>query len=105
MHITSFLAVALSCVVVSTAAAERPEDRWNLSDLYPSVAAWSADAAILESKFKEFGDCRGHLDDSAQRFRSCLDLGSELRRRYARLSVYASERRAEDTGVSANLEL
>jgi oligoendopeptidase F len=95
----------LSCIALSTAAAERPEDRWNLSDLYPSVDAWNADAAILESKFKEFGECRGHLGDSARRFKFCLDLGSELRRRNARLTVYAGERRAEDTGVSASLEL
>lgn len=105
MHRGSFLALAFCCLGFSAAAAERPEDRWNLSDLYPSVAAWNADATILESKFKEFGDCRGHLGDSVQRFRACLDLSSELRRRYARLRVYASEQRAEDTGVSASLEL
>jgi oligoendopeptidase F len=39
--------------------------------------------------------------DSVQRFKSCLDLGAELRRRYARLRVYAGE--AEDTGVAATL--
>ncbi len=105
MHRTSVLAVTLFCAGVSAAAAERPEDRWNLADLYPSVAAWNADAAILQSRLKNFGDCRGHLGDSVQRFSSCLDLGSEIRRRYARLWVYASEQRAEDTGVSANLEL
>ena len=105
MHRTSVLALTLFCLGSSAAAAERPEDRWNLSDLYASVAAWNTDAAILESKLGEFGGCRGHLGDSALRFRSCLDLGSELRRRYARLRVYASEQRAEDTGVSAGLEL
>ncbi len=105
MHQRSVLIVTLFCLGISAAAAETPEDRWNLSDLYPSIAAWNADAAILESKLREFGDCRGHLGDTAQRFRSCFDLGSEIRRRYARLSVYASEQRAEDTGVSASLEL
>lgn len=105
MQKTSVLAVTLFCVGLSAAAAERPEDRWNLADLYPSVAAWNADAAILETKVKAFGDCRGHLGDSARRFRSCLDLASELRRRYARLRVYAGELRAEDTGVSASLDL
>ena len=105
MHRGSFLALTFCCLGFSAAAAERPEDRWNLSDLYPSVAAWNADAASLESKLKEFGDCRGHLGDSVRRFRSCLDLSSEIRKRDARLSVYASEQRAEDTGVSASLEL
>lgn len=105
MHRNSVLAVTLFCAGFSAAAADRPEDRWNLADLYPSVAAWNADASLLESKLKAFGDCRGHLGDSARRFRSCLDLASELRRRYARLRVYAGELRAEDTGVSASLDL
>lgn len=105
MHKSSVLALKFLCLGFSAAAAERPEDRWNLADLYPFVAAWNADAAILESKLKEFGGCRGRLGDSARRFRSCLDLSAELRKRYARLRVYAGEQRAEDTGVAAGLEL
>ena len=104
-HRRLFLALTFLFLGFSAAAADRPEDRWKLSDLYPSVAAWNADAAILESKLKEFGDCRGHLGDSVQRFRSCLDISAEIRRRYARLRVYSSEQRAEDTGVAASLEL
>jgi len=105
MHRRSVLAVSLFCVSVSAAAAERPEDRWNLSDLYPSVAAWNADVAILESKLKDFGACRGHLGDSVRRFRSCLELSSDINRRYGRLGVYAGEWRAEDTANSASHEL
>jgi oligoendopeptidase F len=105
MQTKAMLAVTLFSLGFSAAAAERPEDRWNLADLYPSVAAWNADAALLESKLKEFDACRGHLGDSAQRFKSCLDLSAELRRRYTRLGVYSGELHAEDTGVSANLEL
>src|SRR5450756_491641 len=37
MHRGSFLALAFCCLGFSAAAAERAEDRWNLSDLYPSV--------------------------------------------------------------------
>ena len=105
MRPISLLASALLCLSVAANAAERPEDRWNLADLYPSVAAWNADAEILDAKLKEFGACRGRLGESAQRFKSCLDLGSELRRRYTRLGVYAGELSAEDTGNPASLEL
>ncbi|MEK7361850.1 MAG: oligoendopeptidase F, partial [Pseudomonadota bacterium] len=105
MHKSPVLALTCLCLGFSAAAAERPEDRWNLADLYPSIAAWNADVAMLESRLKDFGDCRGHLGDSVQRFKSCLDLGAELRRRYARLRVYAGEQHAEDTGVAASLEL
>jgi len=105
MHIKAALVVAFAFLGFSAAAAERPEDRWNLADLYPSIAAWNADAAVLESKLKEFDNCRGHLGDSAVRLKSCLDLAAELRRRYTRLGVYSGELSAEDTGNAANLEL
>src|SRR2546427_1306692 len=79
-------------------AAERPEDRWNLADLYPSVNAWADDAARLEAQLKEFAACRGQLGDSARRLKACLDAKADFTKRYARLEVYASELFDEDTG-------
>ncbi|HYL89338.1 MAG TPA: oligoendopeptidase F [Burkholderiales bacterium] len=87
------------------AATERPEDRWNLSDMYPSVAAWQQDAAKLQSQLKSFGACRGHLGDSTVRLKSCLDAYSDFTKRYARLETYASELLSEDTGKPESLEL
>ena len=86
-------------------AAERPEDRWNLADLYPSVKAWADDAARLEAQLKEFAACRGRLGESARRFKTCLDAQADFTKRYARLEVYASELLAEDTGAPESLEL
>src|SRR6266516_3854123 len=87
------------------AATERPEDRWNLSDMYPTVAAWQQDAAKLEAQLKAFGACRGHLGDSTARLKSCLDAFSDFTKRYARLETYASELLSEDTGKAESLEL
>jgi oligoendopeptidase F len=86
-------------------AAERPGDRWNLADLYPSVRAWAEDAARLEAQLKEFTACRGRLGESARRFKTCLDAHADFTKRYARLEVYASELFAEDTGAPESLEL
>src|SRR5256885_7284256 len=86
-------------------AAERPEDRWNLADLYPSVNAWADDAARLEAPLKEFAACRGQLGESARRLKACLDARADFTKRYARLEVYASELFDEDTGLSESLEL
>ncbi|TMI41010.1 MAG: oligoendopeptidase F family protein, partial [Betaproteobacteria bacterium] len=86
-------------------AAERPEDRWNLADLYPSVNAWADDAARLEAQLKEFAACRGQLGDSARRLKACLDAKADFTKRYARLEVYASELFDEDTGLPDSLEL
>jgi oligoendopeptidase F len=81
-------------------AAERPQDRWSLADLYPDAQAWSADVTKTEAQLKQFASCRGHLGASAARFRQCLDLEYDLLKRYARVSTYAGELEAEDTGKS-----
>ncbi len=87
------------------AATERPEDHWNLSDMYPTVAAWQQDASKLESELKAFAACRGHLGDSTARLKSCLDAYADFTKRYARLETYASELLSEDTGKPESLEL
>ena len=92
------LAIPLLFLASSACAAERPQDRWNLGDLYPTVQGWDADVAKTEAELKRFATCRGHLGDSAKRFRQCLDLEYDLQKRYAKLAVYAGELEAEDTG-------
>jgi oligoendopeptidase F len=87
------------------AATEKPEDRWNLADMYPSVKAWQDDAARLESQLKAFAGCRGKLGESAKRLKSCLDAYADFTKRYAKLETYASELLSEDTGSPESLEL
>lgn len=86
-------------------ASERPEDRWNLADLYPSVEAWNADAKKLEGELKAFGACRGKLGESAKRLKGCLDTYADFTKRLARLEVYSYELLSEDTGNAASMEL
>lgn len=104
------MAFRLALLVVVTvwlapALGETPADRWNLAEVYPSLAAWNADAAKLEGQIAEFAACKGHLGDGAQRFRQCLDLQADMTKRYYRLAMYASEKLAEDTGSGPSLEL
>jgi len=101
----TLLAIATVAFATSGLAADRPQDRWNLADLYPTVEAWSADAQKVESQFADIGACKGHLGESAKRMRECLDLQSDALKRYFRLAVYANELYAEDTGQSSSLSL
>jgi oligoendopeptidase F len=98
------IALALALAATS-AAAEEPQDRWNLAELYASARAWHDDAAALERELKAFAACRGRLGESATRLKTCLDRFSDLTKRQARLDVYAHELLAEDTGVAESLEL
>ncbi|HYR32934.1 MAG TPA: oligoendopeptidase F [Burkholderiales bacterium] len=103
----SLVVIALAAVAVGAVAApaERSQDRWNLADLYPSVEAWNQDAQRVEAQLADIAACRGHLGDSAKRLRECLDLRSEVLKRFFRLGVYANELYAEDTGQSSSLAL
>ena len=87
------------------ADAERPEDRWNLADMYSSVKAWQDDAAKLDGQLKSFAACRGKLGESAQRLKTCLDAYSDFTKRINRLETYSSQLLAEDTGAAESLEL
>src|SRR5713226_5051885 len=103
-----FVAVMLSIAAAApaqTAAQERPQDRWNLGDLYASTDAWDADAARVESELPQLAACKGHLGDAAKRLKDCFDLQHDIYKRYLRLAVYANELHAEDTGNSASLGL
>jgi oligoendopeptidase F len=96
----AFLAVSSAAV-----AQDRPQDRWNLADIYPSVDAWKADAAKVEEELKQFASCRGKLGESARRLRECLELEYDVIKRYYRLQTYSDELEAEDTGDPARQAL
>jgi oligoendopeptidase F len=107
-------AVALAASLAGTSAAAAPSDarsapaldeRWDLRDLYADVAAWEADAARLEAQLVRIAACKGTLGDNAARLADCLELEDDAGKRFARLTVYASEWHAEDTGDAAALLL
>src|SRR5215472_11434793 len=102
MHL---LAMLVASVAFQSAFAQETGDRWNLADLYPSTAAWNADADKLESQFKEFAACKGTMGQSAARLRQCLDLQADMNKRYLRMAAFSSEQVSEDTGNPAYLEL
>ncbi|MEO5695161.1 MAG: oligoendopeptidase F [Usitatibacter sp.] len=98
--------IALACAATSSAfAQERPQDRWNLADMYPSQEAWNADAARLEASLTKVAACKGKLGESARRFKECTDGQYNAVRLFYRLAVYANELNSEDTGATLGLEL
>jgi oligoendopeptidase F len=98
-------ALLVSVIGLTPAMAETPADRRNLSELYPSDAAWNADASKLEAQMKELAACQDHLGDNDGRFKKCLDLQTDMGKRHARMNLYSSEQLAGDTGAAASLEL
>jgi oligoendopeptidase F len=99
------LAILIATASVETAFAETTADHWNLADIYPSVAAWNADADRLEGQLKDFAACKGQMGESAARFKQCLELQADMTKRYYRMAAFAGEQVSEDTGNAAYLEL
>ena len=103
---TTFRALLFSAALALPALAqERPQDRWNLADLYPSVEAFNEDLARLEAQVPQITACKGKLGESARRLHECLAIQSDVLKRFLRTLVYASELYSEDTGVTASLQL
>src|SRR5204863_8577065 len=99
------LLLSIAAAALAPAYGETIADRWDLSEIYPSVAAWNADASKVDAQLNDLAGCKGHLGESAARFKRCLDLQADLTKRYYRLAAYSSEQASEDTGNAAFQEL
>jgi oligoendopeptidase F len=100
------LVLAFAVAAAAPAFAQQSlADQWNLADIYPSVAAWDADAVRLESQMTELARCKDHLGDGVAVFKRCMDLRADMAKRFTRMAVYAGELLAADTGASTSLEL
>ena len=53
--------LSLAAAVLAPAHAETTADRWDLSEIYPSTAAWDADANKVDGQLKELAACKGRL--------------------------------------------
>ena len=100
----ALLGLALALPLLASGV-EPEADRWNLKDLYPSQPAWDQDASKLEQQLKDLSGCAGRLAQSPARFKRCLDLNSEVLKRFYRLYGYASQSRDEDTSLPGGQNL
>ena len=90
-------------------AAERAEIldkyKWNLADLYPNEAAWTAAKGDLERRVPDLMRFQGHLGDSAARLHEAVAAIMAVDQGLSRLLVYAMQLADEDRRVSRSLEM
>ncbi len=77
---------------------------WDLSELYPSDAAWEAERQALLKTIPGLKAQKGTLRRSAAAMRSALVAQSDIGKRASRLYTYASLKADEDRRVAANQE-
>jgi len=86
-----------TAVIASAQRADIPDKyKWNLADLYPSEAAWTAAKEAIQKRLPELAKHRGHLGKSARELLAGLQLMFDLDRELSRLSVYANSVSDED---------
>ncbi|MDB6174676.1 MAG: pepF1 [Chthoniobacteraceae bacterium] len=79
------------------------EDTWDLSVLYVTPEKWSEAFVELQRIYPESAKFQGHVGDSAQSLRDCLEFEKTLSLLIERLGHYASLRSTEDSSDAANL--
>ncbi len=77
---------------------------WDLTDLYPSEAAWAAERAAVLSALPGLSGHKGTLGREASTLKAGFQAISDLRRRVGRLQVYAQLKADADTRAAPNQE-
>jgi oligoendopeptidase F len=81
-----------------------PQATWNLTDLYPSEAAWNQAREEVLADFDKIDARRGTLGDSAESLYETHRLVSDILKKGRRVYVYASLQGDEDLRDSAGQE-
>ena len=96
------LAAGVSTIAMAQTASAAAA--WDLSDLYPSDAAWEAERQALLTAIPRLKTQKGTLGRSAAAMRAAFEAQSDVNKRASRLYTYASLKADEDLRVSANQE-
>ena len=81
-----------------------PQVEWDLSEIYPSEEAWTAEKERLEVEVQRLTNYRGRLGESAAVFREGLDAISAADKVLSRLYVYAFLKADEDRRIAVHQE-
>jgi oligoendopeptidase F len=88
----------------AVAPADDPAYMWDLTDLYKTPEAWSAEHDKVQEEAKKLEQYKGTLGKSAAGMLKALSAYSDVRKESARLSVYASLKGDENVKIAPNQE-
>lgn len=78
--------------------------QWDLTDLYPSDAAWEAKRKLLTAEVPKLAAYRGTLGQGSGQLRTAMQAISDAYRDVVRLYIYASLKADEDLRIGGNQE-
>lgn len=77
--------------------------KWDLTNLYPTEAAWRQKKTEIENQIPEIETHKGKISQSSEQLLACLQLLSAINKEFGRLYSYASMNSDQDTRVSKYL--
>jgi oligoendopeptidase F len=95
---------AASLLAQDDATEVDPQYTWDLTEIYPSLDAWEQAREEVLASFADIEALRGTLGNSANDLYEALALVSDVTRKGARVSTYASLNADEDLRVTATQE-
>ena len=101
---TAMSAVPMSALAQGAASGSGGAAAWDLTELYPSDAAWETERQALLKAIPTLKSHQGTLGRSAATLRAVLQAQSDIAKRAARLFTYASLKADEDLKVAPNQE-
>ncbi|MET0240612.1 MAG: oligoendopeptidase F [Sphingobium sp.] len=103
----TFAATLPSLAFAADAAGAKPTGtgaQWDLTEIYPSDAAWEAARKAALAAVPGFDKYKGKLGESAASLKAALQAISDMNRTVMRIYAYASLKADEDQRVAANQE-
>jgi oligoendopeptidase F len=102
-----FLLVVFSLTTLSFSQSPERKDvpdkqKWNLSDIYPTTAAWQADVDMLKSEVEKLAEFKGTLSNSSASLYNALKTGNELVKTLSKAWTYASNLSNENLNIAEN---
>ncbi len=77
------------------------EDKWNLESVFPTLEAWEAEFARVESLLPSLARFQGHLGESAETLAEALTQESEIGVAFDKVYLYSGMSAAGDSGDQA----
>src|SRR5258707_9170893 len=104
------MTIALALIALTVTAGAQTRDRsqtpdkfkWNLTEIYPTDAAWRAAKDTLAADLPKLRQFQGKLSSSGATLADALDLQAGYSKTLARLYSYASLQADQDTRDSAH---
>jgi oligoendopeptidase F len=105
-YIIAALTIVTTVFPQSPSRSEVPDKyKWNLSDMYPTLADWHNDIKKVESEIDEIGSFKGKLAENPQSMLNALNSYFGLLKTFYKAGTYASNLSNEDVRISENQAL